>query len=65
VAELHRWGSLMHDDVAIITLLRYSLNLRCEVLFRLTYRLGPGPRSGIQRWFLLSAEDLVTSSKAA
>jgi hypothetical protein len=55
----------MHGDISIITVWRYSLNLRCEVLFRLTYRLGAGPGSGTLRWFLLRAEELASSSVAA
>jgi len=40
----------------IITAVRYSPILRREVVVRLTYTVGEGPRPDIIRWFLVREE---------
>ena len=40
----------------VVTAVRYSSRLRREVLMRLTYVVGEGPRPDIVRWFLVRAE---------
>lgn len=41
-----------------ISAVRYSPILRREVVVRLTYSVGEGPRPDIVRWFLLKEEVL-------
>ena len=40
----------------VVTAIRYSLQLRREVLMRLTYRVSEGPRPDTVRWFLVRKE---------
>ena len=40
----------------ITTAVRYSPILRSEVVVRLTYAVGEGPRPDIIRWFLVKEE---------
>jgi len=40
----------------ITTAVRYSPILRSEVVVRLTYAVGEGPRPDIVRWFLVKEE---------
>jgi len=40
----------------IVTAVRYDPILRREVVVRLTYTVGEGPRSDIVRWFLVREE---------
>jgi hypothetical protein len=42
----------------VITALCYSLRLRHEAWFRITYEVSVGPRPGITRWFLVRMEEL-------
>jgi hypothetical protein len=41
-----------------ITAVRYNPILRRQVVVRLTYNVGEGPRPGIVRWFLVREEML-------
>jgi ribosomal protein S24E len=41
-----------------ITAVRYNPILRRQVVVRLTYNVGEGPRSDIVRWFLVREEML-------
>jgi hypothetical protein len=41
-----------------ITAVCYSLRLKREATFRLKYEVGPGPRPGIEKWFLVRMEEL-------
>jgi hypothetical protein len=41
-----------------ITAVRYNPILRRQVVVRLTYNVGEGPRPGIVRWFLVRQEML-------
>lgn len=41
-----------------ITAVRYNPILRRQVVVRLTYNVGEGPRPGIVRWFLVREETL-------
>ena len=40
----------------IVTAVRYDPILRCEVVVRLTFTVGEGPRPDIVRWFLVRKE---------
>ncbi len=44
----------MREEIA--TSIRYSPILRREVVVRLTYAVGEGPRPDIIRWFLVKEE---------
>jgi hypothetical protein len=44
----------MHEE--IVNALRYDPILRREVVVRLTYTVGEGPRPDIVRWFLVKEE---------
>jgi hypothetical protein len=49
----------------VITVVRYSLELRREVLMRLTYSVGEGPRPDTVRWFLIGKEiETLAQNKA-
>ena len=44
--------------VETVTTVRYSPVLGCQVVVRLTYNVGEGPRPDIVRWFLIKEEVL-------
>src|SRR5262245_10469439 len=48
-----------------VTVIRYSLRLRCDAWFRLTYRITEGPRPNLERYFLTRLEELGVVEKAA
>ncbi|HWT80221.1 MAG TPA: hypothetical protein VN648_15670 [Candidatus Methylomirabilis sp.] len=41
-----------------ITERRYSIRLKREVMFRLTYQVDAGPHPGSERWFLVGMQEL-------
>jgi hypothetical protein len=49
----------------VLTVRRYSLRMKSETWFRLTYEVSPGPRPGIDMWFLVGMEELSEMRSAA
>lgn len=48
----------------VVNLRRYSLRMKSETWFRLTYEVRQGPRPGIELWFLVGMEDLSEARSA-
>ena len=42
----------------VVTEERYSISLKRQSRFRLTYLVSEGPSAGTERWFLIGMEDL-------
>jgi hypothetical protein len=49
----------------IVTVRRYSLRIKSEMWFRLTYEVRQGPRPGIEMWFLVAMEEVADVRSAA
>jgi hypothetical protein len=48
----------------VVTVRRYSLRVKSEAWFLLSYEVREGPRPGIETWFLVRMEELSEAKSA-